>query len=152
MGRMYSASFDNASVTNDADQDIWEFVNASTSIILLHEFQLYSATTTDERLRLRIVRRTTTGTGGGTALTKTALDQGNSVASGATITPLVTAPGTAGNVLKAFYWSQLSPLIYLPTPEARILISASSRLSLNLETAVSSTRSMSGYLVYEELS
>jgi hypothetical protein len=146
---MYSVPFDNLSVTNDADQDIIELVNASTIVARLHEIQIYSATTTDERVRFRLVRRSTTGSGG-TACTEVALDEGNTVAAAVAVNQLVLTPGTVGAFLKAWYWSQLSPLVYLPTPEERGEIKPSGRLCLNLETAVASTRNWSGFVVWEE--
>jgi hypothetical protein len=147
---MYSVPFDNLSVTNDSDQDIFEIVNGSTVSLILHQFELYSATTSDERVRLRLLRRSTTGSGG-TGSTEVALDGGNTVAAVAAVSQLVTTPGTAGAILKSWYWSQLSPLVYLPTPEDRVIVSPSGRLCLNLQTAVGSTRNWSGYVVWEEV-
>lgn len=149
-GRVYSVPFDNLTVTNDADQDIFEIVNGSTSALILLGFELYSATTTDERVRLRLVRRSTTGSGG-TGSTEAALDGGNTVASAAAVTQLVTTPGTVGAILKAWYWSQLSPLVYLPTPEEQVIVSPSGRLCLNLETAVGSSRNWSGFVKWAEV-
>ncbi len=146
---LYSVPFDNLTVTNDSDQDIWEIVGPSDAVIKLHHFELYSATTTDERVRLRLVRRSTTGSGG-TGATEVALD-GVSEASGGgvAVSQLVTTPGTVGDILLSWYWSQLSPLIYLPTPETRSGVPPSGRPGLNLETAVASSRNWSGFLVYE---
>lgn len=150
MGRMYSVPFENLSVTNDSDQDIWEIVNGSGVALILHHFELYSATTSDERVRLRLLRRSTTGSGG-TACTEVALDGGNTVAAAAAVSQLVTTPGTAGAIIDSWYWSQLSPLVYLPAPEERIIVSPSGRLCLNLLTAVGSTRNWSGLLHFEEV-
>lgn len=149
-GRIYSVPFENLSVTNDSDQDIFEIVNGSTSALVLLGFELYSATTSDERVRLRLVRRSTTGSGG-TGATEVALDGGNTVAAGAAVSHLVTTPGTVGAILKAWYWSQLSPLIYLPTPEEQVIVSPSGRVCLNLLTAVGSTRNWSGFVKWAEV-
>lgn len=149
-GRMYAVPFDNLSVTNDSDQDIFELVNGSTVSCVIHQFELYSATTTDERVRLRLLRRSTTGSGG-TGATEVSLDGGNTVSAVAAVSQLVTTPGTAGAVMKAWFWSQLSPLIYLPTPEERVIVSPSGRVALNLQTAVASTRNWSGFVVWEEV-
>ena len=117
---------------------------------MLLGFELYSATTSDERVRLRLLRRSTTGTGG-SAATEVPLDGGNTVTAAAAVTHLVTAPGTAGSILKAWYWSQLSPLIYLPTPEEQVIVSPSGRVALNLLTAVASTRNWSGFVKWAEV-
>lgn len=149
-GRVYSVPFDNLTVTNDSDQDIFEIVNGSTSSLVLLGFELYSATTSDERVRLRLVRRSTTGSGG-SAATEVALDGGNTVAAAAAVSTLVTTPGTIGNILLSWYWSQLSPLVYLPTPEEQVIVSPSGRLCLNLETAVASSRAWSGFVKWAEV-
>jgi hypothetical protein len=148
MGRMYVSPLA-LSVTNDADQDVWRLNAGATVPLILHEFYLSSEVTTDERVNLRLVRRTTDGTGG-SAESENELDGGNTVAASAAMTSLVTAPGTAGDVLHNFRWSQLVPLNWLPTPEGRILVPAATRIALHLQTAVASTRAWQGYVVWEE--
>jgi len=149
-GRAYTVPFVNLTLTNDADQDIFEIVNGSTSAVILKGFELYSATTSDERLSLRLVRRTTTGTGG-TGAVEVAMDGGNTIAASAAVAQLVTAPGTIGAILKGLFWSQLSPLVYLPTPESQIIVSPGGRLCLNLQTAVASSRNISGFVDWDEV-
>lgn len=146
---IYFAPADNLTVTNDSDQDIFEIVAPSDAVVKIHRIVLNSATTTDERVRLRLVRRSTTGSGG-SAVTEVAAD-GVSEASGGgvAVTTLVTTPGTIGDILQAWYWSQLSPFDELPVPEDRVVIPPSGRLCLNLETAVASSRNWSGFVVYE---
>lgn len=149
MGRMYTVALDNLSVTNDADQDIWELVNAAGKQCILHGFSLTSAQTSDERARLRLVRRSTTGSGG-SAATEEPLDEGNTVSPNAAVNVLVTTPGTASHYLKTWRWSQQNELLYLPTPEMRPIVAASGRLALNLQTALGGTRNWDGWVVWEE--
>lgn len=149
MGRLYTVAFDALSVTNDADQDIFEMVNGSTVAAILHSFELHSNVTTDERVRLRLCRRSTTGSGG-TGATENPNAAGDSAAALA-VSTLVTTPGTIGVIMKGWQWSQLAPLIYLPVPEARVVIAPSGRLCLNLQTAVASTRTWSGEVTWEEI-
>lgn len=149
MGRIYTAPLSNLSVTNDADQDIIECVNGAGVTVILHSIELNSALTTDERVRLRLCRRSTTGSGG-SAVTEVPNAVGDATPALAVAT-LVTTPGTIGAILNEFYWSQLAPFIYLPIPEGRIVIPPSGRLCLNLQTAVASTRSWSGSVVWEEV-
>jgi hypothetical protein len=146
---MYTVPLDAISVTNDADQDIWEISSNSTKQVILHGFSLSSAYTTDERARLRLIRRTASGSGGGTA-TVLASDQGNGTAAGSTVETLNTTPGTGANILKGFQWSQQGELLYLPTPEMREVISTSSFLCLNLQIALGGTRTWSGWITFEE--
>lgn len=150
MLRLYVIPFDALTVTNDADQDIWELVAPAAGPCILHGFSLTSATTTDERVRLRLVRRSTTGSGG-SASTEVPLEDGNTMAAGAALSTLVTTPGTIGDILKGWQWSQQGELLYLPTPELRPSISVSARLALNLQTAVASSRTWSGWCSWEEV-
>jgi len=149
MGRIYSVPLAALSVTNDSDQDIFEMVNGSGVAAILHGFELNSTLTTDERVNLRLVRRSTTGSGG-SAATEVPMAAGDAAAALAVAT-LVTTPGTIGAILKGWQWSQLAPLIYMPTPETRIVIAPSGRLALNLSTAVASTRTWSGEVIWEEI-
>jgi hypothetical protein len=149
-GRIYTAPLDAISVTNDADQDIWEIASAATKQVILHGFSLTSSHTTDERARLRLIRRTASGSGG-SAATVIAVDQGNAVATAATVEVLNTTPGTGSSILNGWQWSQQGELLYLPTPELRDVISVSSFLCLNLQTALGGTRTWSGWVRYEEV-
>jgi len=149
MGRIYVCPFVGLSVTNDSSQDIWEIIGHANGSFVLHSFELYSTHTSDERVNLSLLRRSTTGSGGSGATEVRALpgDAANSVA----VNQLVTTQGTPGDIIQGFQWNQLAPLIYLPTPEKRIWSAASGRLCLALATAVGATRTWSGELTFEEL-
>lgn len=149
MPRIYTVPFDNLTVTNDSDQDILELVGASGYPFALLAFELYSSITTDERVRLRLVRRSTTGSGGSGA-TEVRMDGGNTVSPQTAVSTLVTTPGTIGDILHAWYWSQLAPLIYRPTPQEIIEVPSGGRLGLNLATAVASSRAWSGFVTWAE--
>jgi hypothetical protein len=148
MSRSFSAPLDAISVTTDADQDLIEMVGASGYPFALLSIELNSSLTTDERLRLRLVRRSTTGSGG-TALTEVKLDAGSGTPQTA-VSTLVTTPGTIGDIIEAYYWSQLGPFIYRPTPEEIVEIASAGRLALNLQSAVGSTRTISGTVKWKE--
>lgn len=148
-GRIYSVGLAAISVTNDADQDILEMVNGSSASLTLLELRVTSSLTTDERVQLRILRRSTTGSGG-TAATESAIDGNNSVTANCAVSYLVTTPGTAGAVLAADHWSQLSPYRWVPTPKCEIVVPPGGRLALNLATAVGATRTWSVTAVWEE--
>lgn len=149
MARLYSVPLDAISVTTDADQDIWELTAGSGKLCVLHSFSLTSAQTTDERVRLRLMRRTGAGSGG-SGLTEVPLDAGNAVAATAAVVSLATTPGTAGDIIQGWQWSQQGELLYLPTPEMRIVVAASGRISLNLQSAVGGTRTWSGSVTWSE--
>jgi len=150
MGRMCSAVFDNITVTNDSDQDIIELVNSANCVAILHAIEMTSGVTTDEVVRLRLMRRSTTGTGG-TGITETHMDGDTSTIQVAA-SYLVTTPGTASDILEAWQWHQLIPFQFIPTPECRPIIAPSGRIALNLQSAVASSRVWSGHAIWEELS
>lgn len=149
-GRVYVVPLDQITVTTDADQDIWELVGPSAATTVLHGFSLTSTTTIDERVRLRLVRRSTTGSGG-SALTEVPIEDGNTMAAAAALSSLVTTPGTIGDILKAWQWSQQGELLYLPTPKMQPTLSPGARLALNLQSAVASSRTWSGWVAWEEI-
>lgn len=149
MSRVYTVPFVGLSVTNDSDQDIFELVNGTGVAAVVHGFELNSSLTSDERVSLRLVRRSTTGSGG-TGATEVPLEVGDSTPAVA-ISTLVTTPGTIGAILQGWQWSQLAPLIYIPPPESRPKLPPSGRLCLNLQTAVAATRTWSGSVTWEEI-
>ena len=148
--RIYFAPLDALSVTNDADQDIFELGTSSGKQAILHGFSLTSSYTTDERARLRLIRRTATGSGG-SAVTEVGGDQGNGVSNTVTALTLQTTPGTGSTILKGWQWSQQGELLYLPTPEMRPVMSVSSFLALNLQTALGGTRTWSGWVAWSAI-
>lgn len=149
-GRIYTIPLEALSVTTDADQDIWELVAPSSATCILHGFSLTSSTTTDERVKLRLVRRSTTGSGGAGA-TEVPTEDGNTMTAGAALSTLVTTPGTIGDILRVWRWSQQGELLWLPTPKLQDTITPGGRLCLNLGTAVGSTRTWDGWVSWEEI-
>ena len=74
--RVYTVPLVALAVTNDADQDIFEIVMGAGVVGHLLSYMLESALTTDERLNWRLLRRTTTGSGG-TGCTEVPVDAGD---------------------------------------------------------------------------
>jgi len=151
IGRVYKIPFDSIAVTTDADQDIFEMVPGSVRDVVLHGFSLTSDYTTDERCRLRLLRRSTTGSGGAAA-TEVPGHPGNTNTADCAINQLVTTPGTIGAILLGWRWSQQGELLYLPTPEIReVAVKSGDRLCLNLQSALGGTRNWSGWVAWEEI-
>lgn len=146
---MYSAPFANLTVTNDSNQDIIELTAPSDAVVKIHRIVVNSATTTDERVQLKLVRLSVAGSGGA-AVTEVALD-GVSEATGGGVAAVTlnTANGTVSATIQAWYWSQLAPFDELPTPECRVVVPPSGIIALNLATAVASSRNWSGFVLYE---
>ena len=149
IGRICTAPFSAISRTNDSDQDILEMVGTAGYPFRVLAIEMSSALTTDERLTIRLLRRSTTGSGG-SALTPVNVNGGIATTVQTAVNSLVTTPGTAGAVLHAWQWSQLAPFIYRPTPAELIMSISAGRLALHLGTAVASTRTISGFVTWEE--
>ena len=148
MGRIYYCPLPDLATGTDSDQDIFRLNAGASDKCILHGFEIYSSATAATALNLRLLRRTTDGTGG-TGQTEVPADA-NSQAATAALTTLVTAPGTAGDIFAEYTWEQLGPLVYLPTPEMQIALDVSTRIALNLQTDPSSV-TMTGWVCWEEI-
>lgn len=153
-GLMYTASFDNVSVTAVA-QDIWEFVCGATVGCLIHAFKITfvptitSGVAQDVRAQFRQCVRSTTGSGG-VAVTPRPVNPRNTVAAATTTTRTVTTPGTVGNVWGAEQPSVIVPYERVFTQDQRIFVPAATRWCLNLEASVG-VLNASGEVWFEEL-
>ena len=154
-GLMYTVNFDTVSVTNAA-QDIWELVAGATTGILIHSIRLTFVPTItsgipqDVRAQLRMLARSTTGSGG-TAVTPRPVNPRNTVAAVTTTTRTVTTPGTAGNVWSAEQISIVLPYERIYTPAQRIFVPAATRFCINLEAGLGAAFNASSELYIEEL-
>lgn len=149
MGLIYSASFENVSIT-DAAQDILFLASSASVPILVHAIRVTAGVTTDVRARTQIVRRSTAGSGG-TGITPAEYFGRNSVAAATVATVGRTTPGTIGDILHAEQWSLLVPFEWIPTPEMRPHVPVSGFLGLHLIAGTGAARVMSGSVIFEEL-
>lgn len=150
MGLMVYTPLVNLSVTTDADQDIWELTNSAGKKIRLHYAELTSSEVTAETCSLRLIRRTTGGTGG-SAATEVRADQDSDQTIEGALATLVTTPGTGTDVYGGWRWEQLGPWRFAPTPRMMPLVDVSGRIALNLNSALGGTRTWSGLVVWEEI-
>jgi len=148
--RVYTAPIDFVSFGGTSDRSLWELKAPADRQIIFHAFSVTSAqgAVAPEVARLVLARYSTDGTG--TAVTEVKTNGDNSLAPEGTLIHSVT-PGTPGDVLKAWLWSQQGELLYLPTPEIREVIPAGGRLALNLVTALAAARNWSGWISWEEV-
>lgn len=149
MGLIYSAPFENITIT-DAAQDIVFLATSSSVPLIVHSIRVTAGVTTDVRARVQIVRRSTAGSAG-TGITPNAFNGRNTVAAAATATYGRTTPGTVGNVIHAEQWSLLVPFEWLPTPEMRPHVPVSGFLGLHLAAGTGASRVMSGSIIFEEI-
>ncbi len=149
MGRMVTGAFDNIQVTNDADQDIFAITAGANNKIKLHWLELYSAVTVAENLRMKLRRVDLAAAG--TAVTEALLDEDDGTITATMITLDTTPDATPGDLIAAFQWDQLAPLVYQPVPKAIAKVQEAGIIVLHLETALAATTSMSGWAIWEEL-
>jgi hypothetical protein len=146
--RIYTAPFENLTFGGTADRSFFEIKAPADRCIILHGFSVTSDYVTDERARLRLSRYSTDGTG--TAVAEVKTNSNNALTSESTVIHTVT-PGTLGDTLKAWRWSQQGELLYLPTPEMREITDVGGRMALNLVAALGAGRSWSGWVCWEEI-
>ena len=153
MGMIYTASFENISIT--AAQDLFELLTPADAAIVLHEIGFEQSSDIDsEQLRFSLNRVTgapTSGSGGGTV----------------TPTPAIPGAAAAGSVVERNNTTRLSggtSVSLLPggfnvlegrrfvwTPETRPEIAPSTRLVMGLETAPADAITGQGWLIFEEV-
>lgn len=148
-GLLYSATLNNTS-SGTAVTDVLVLGTSAAVPILIHEWRMTSAQTTDTRLVVQILRRTTAPTGGA-AITPHALNPRNTVAAATTVTSIDTTPGTAGNVLESELWSVLVPYSRIYTPDERTYVGISSWIALSFTTAPGTAVNISADIYFEEL-
>jgi hypothetical protein len=154
-GLVYTASFQNVSVTNVA-QNLWEIICAAATSILVHSIRvtftptITSGVAQDVRAQLNIQTITTTGTGG-SAVTPRALNRRNTVAAVTTTNQLVTAVGTLGVIMDSENVSIIVPFERIYTPDQRIPVGGGARLAVNLSAGLGATYQASSEIYFEEI-
>lgn len=148
MGRMYSATFEEVSVT--AVQDLFEINAPSDAVVVVHSLVLSQSSDTDsEQLNILVHRGSTSGSGGSTP-TASPLAVGDA-AFGGTVEVNNTSQSTEGVILHSDCWNVLNGYVWIPTPECRPVISPSGRLIIELQTAPADALTMSGTVYFEEI-
>lgn len=154
-GLMYTASANNVSITNAA-QNIIEMIAGAAAAVIVHSIRLTitptitSGVAQDVRAQLNVQRISTTGTGG-SAVTPVAVNPRNTVVAVTTVNRLVTTPGTAGTVLDSENVSIIVPFERIYTPDQRIPIPAATRLALNLSAGLGGAFNASLEIYFEEV-
>ncbi len=150
MGRIVRCPIENRTLANaDGVLDIFEIVAGANNKLKVHKYRIESDAVAAESVRIRLVRRSTTGTGG-VAGVEVKNDEDDGSITGACSFD-VTTPGTVGDILCAFRWEQLGPLTELDTPEIQIPISEGGRLCLEVAAAIPTDSAISGFVVWEEI-
>jgi hypothetical protein len=154
MGLFYSAQFNAVAAT--AQQDLFEIVAPADAVVVIHQIALAQSTevgdAAEEALSILVKRGATTSGSGGSAPTPAPLEFGFPAA-GSTVEVNNTTKATAGTIvtLHADVWNVRSQLLILPTPELRIVLSPSQRLTVELATTPADSITMNGTLYFEEI-
>lgn len=146
-GHRYTVMFENVSVTNAA-QDLIE-LTASSSVPFVFERAVVTCGSTTQTIgRLKLLKRTTAGSGG-TSVTPRALDPAGPSAS-TSVNRTVTTPGTGGNELDAAQWNIVTPAEFNHKP-AGITVGSGERLAINLAAALGAAQNMSVMVEFREI-
>lgn len=154
MGRMYSAQFNGSAAT--AQVDFFELNAPSTASLVLHRVEITQSTEAgdaqDEMLTVLIKRGATTSGSGGA--TPTAAELFSSAAFGGTVETMNTTKATAGTIVTLYSaaFNVRAGFLYVPTPEERIVIAPSGRLTVELATTPADSITFNGTIVFEALS
>lgn len=154
MGRVYSASFEN--VTVSASQDFFEILPATQKPVILHACYLSQSSdvgdAAEEMLRVKIIRGHTTSGSGGSAINGVPLDP-DGAADAATVEANNTTIASLGTAvdLHADAFNIRTGWVYLPAPEDRPVVKNAETLVVRLMAAPADALSMSGTIIYEEI-
>jgi len=154
MGRMYTATFSAVAVT--AQQDLFEIVAPSDAVVILHGLYLSQSSdvgdAAEELLQVAIKSGATTSGSGGSAVTPAPLALGDA-AFGGTVEANNTTKASTGTIVTHHKesFNIRTGLAYVPTPEARKVLSPSARLTVELMTTPGDSLTMDGTIVFEEI-
>jgi len=155
MGRMYSVVFESVAVT--ALQDFFEVASAADSATIIHSCVITQETevadAAEEMLTVVIQAGATTTGSGGSAATARPLSLGDA-AYGGVIAVNNTTEAVSGTIINLHResFNVRTGFFYRPTPEERITLSPSARLTVTLiSTVPADSITMSGTLLIEEI-
>lgn len=158
MGRMYVGEF--TGVAKTAAGDMIELIAPSDAVLVIHEVKVTQSTEAgdaqSEQLDVVFKRASgtyTSGSGGSTA-TPRPMNFGDA-AFGGTLETNNSTPASAGtgvlNTLFTMAENVHNGWHYLPTPEARVVISPSQALVVALGTSPADSVTFNLYVVFEEI-
>ncbi len=149
MGRMYSVSFTEVAVT--AQQDLFQ-IEAVTVPAIIHA--VYLSQTSDlgdaasEGLSI-LIRRVTDALVNVTA--EAQCDPGDAAALADLNVNDTTELVTGAANVHSEAWNILTPFVYLPPPELRIVVDVGNCITVNLNTTPADSITMSGTMYFEEV-
>lgn len=150
-GRMYSAVFEEVAVS--ALQDLFEVVAPADAVVVIHGVTISQSSDAGdaqaEMLPILMHRGTATGTGG-TTVTASPLAVGDA-AFGGTVEANNTTQSVEGTFLHSEGWNVQIGYYWLPTPEARPIISPSGLFIVELQANPADELTMNGSITFEAI-
>jgi hypothetical protein len=152
-GRIYSVPLARTAVT--VAVDLVEIVAAATHIVIVHAIEVSQSTDVkdaeEEMLQLAFKTGATTSGSGGTASIVAVPRLIGDAASGLTIEVFNTTKATAGTIVthNVWDWNVRVPFEKIFTPETRLIISPSTRATLELVAAPADSITIGGQLLIE---
>jgi len=150
MGRIVRCPIENRTMANsDGVLDIFELIAGANNKVKIHNFRFESDEVSAESVRIRLVRRSTTGSGGIAGVEVKNDEDDGAITAACTFD--VTTPGTVGDILGAYRWEQLGPLESADIPEDFLKLQEGGRLCLEIAAAIPTDSAISGHIVWEEI-
>lgn len=153
MGRIYSLPLVRTAVS--AAVDLAEILTAATHICIIHEIEVSQSSDAkdaeEQMLQLAFKSgQTTSGSGGNTGVTPIPRLIGDA-AHGMTVETFNTTKASAGTIVThgIWDWNIRVPFDKIFTPETRILISPSTRATLELVAAPAGSVTIGGQIIVE---
>jgi hypothetical protein len=135
-------------VANGARTLMQIVAGTNRSFRLLSAFLVQTATTTNQQVRVRILRKTAAATV--TAFTAVPLVVNDTAFTG-TAGNNASAEGTDGAILTEDVWSVLSGWVYKPIPEEFIEVPGAGILAVKLAAALTADITIAGYMTIQEI-
>ncbi len=154
MGRVYAASFADVAVT--AIQDLFQITAHSTGVVVLHEVHVSQRSdvgdAAEEILLLELTRDYTVTGSGGSTVTPTPVNPGDTAFGGTVLANSTVQAGTGTPVsLGRWTFNIRAGFDKVWTPETRPIVRPSGIIVLELPVAPADSLTMSGTLVFEAL-
>jgi hypothetical protein len=156
MGMIYTASFEDVTISTAGAHDCFELLPATQRPCIIHAVSLSQNTDIQDAgefmARVQLIRGFTASGSGGSAATEVANDPSAPAAS-ATVETNNTTPATTGTgaVLWSEAWNVRVGFYYTPVPEDRIIVRNNELFLVRLVAQLTSAVDMSGNIVWEEL-
>lgn len=160
MGQMYTARFDNVTVT--ALQDLFEIKAAASCVVIIHDWSVFQTSDTsdaaEEILLLQTIRGDSaevSGSGGSTVTPQK--QQSLQAAAASTVEANNTtrngsgSPPASSDILGAYGWNVRVPLEKVYTPETRPVVGPGAFFVLSLPNPPADSLTLGGTITFEEI-